>query len=152
MKRAPKPEPGPVAQWVIDEHRDLLATLRGVETIVETSPAPASGDVARRLEQLAEQFARHTEQEEQTPLYRDYPGQYPSLRGTLEGLRQDHGTLDQELRALAAEAARATSVGLETTLSTRIRAALAQLRRHEAAEASVVQQLDVAPPAGRAAG
>jgi hypothetical protein len=141
MKSAPPPEHNPVAQWVIDEHRELLATLRGVETIVEASTAPASGDVARQLEQLAEQFARHTEQEEKTPLYRDYPDQYPSHRAALEGLLHDHGSLDAELRALAAEAAKAPSVGLETTLSTRIRAALAELRRHEAAEASLVQEL-----------
>lgn len=142
MSRATPSDTDPVARWVIEEHRALLATMRGVEVIVEASTAPASGDVARQLEQLAEQFARHTAQEEQTPLYRDYPDRYPDHRAALGQLRRDHEVLDAELRALAAEAARTPAVGLETTLSTRIRAALAELRRHEAAEASLVQQIE----------
>lgn len=141
MKSGSQPDRGPVEQWVIDEHRELLASVRGVESIVETSTAPASGDVARRLEELAEQFAKHTEQEEQTPLYRDYPAQYPDHRADLQTLRGDHAAIGAVLRELATEAAHAKDVSLETELSTRIRAALAELRRHEAAEASIVQQV-----------
>ena len=141
MKSGSQPERGPVEQWVIDEHRDLLALVRGVEAIVESTAAPASGDVARRLEELATLFAQHTEKEEQTPLYRDYPQQHPDHREALETLRGDHAALGGMLRELATEAAHATDVGLETELSTRIRTTLAELRRHEAAEASIVQQV-----------
>lgn len=130
-----------VRQWVVDEHRDLLSMVRGVEAILESPAAPAPGDVARRIEDLAEHFASHAEQEERSPLYRDFPQAYPDHRQTLEALQRDHTKIVGELRELAKTVETAPAVGLETKLSTRVRAVVAEIRRHEASEASIVQEL-----------
>ncbi len=131
-----------VGQWVVNEHRNLLSTVRGVEAIVEAPTAPATGDVARRLDELAQLFESHAEQEERTSLYREFPRAHPEHAATLEELQREHAVLVRELRVLTELTEHAPSLGLETPLNIRIRTALAQVRRHEAAEAAVVQALN----------
>jgi hypothetical protein len=124
--------------WVFGEHRTLLAAIRGVEGMVERERAP-TGDVARRIRELADLFAAHVEEEEKSPLYTEYPARFPSLK--LDELKAQHGPILAALRAAADESEHAIDLTLDSPLSIKIRGAIADVRTHEAKEAAAVQQI-----------
>ena len=125
-------------QWVFAEHRALLASIRGVEALVERETT-STGDLARRLAELAEVFATHAAQEERSALYSEFPSRYPALH--LDALAAEHAGLIETLREVATACESALELRLDSPLSIRIRAAIADLRSHEAREAAAVQQL-----------
>jgi hypothetical protein len=129
-----------VSRMVMNDHRELLAAARSVEAMVD-SESRATGDVARRIEELAGLLRDHITDEEASPLYREYPQRHPGVREELERLKAAHAPLVEELAELARACDGAADLELDSPLSIRIRAAIASLRAHEAAEADVIQKL-----------
>jgi Hemerythrin HHE cation binding domain len=123
-----------------DEHRSLLAMLRAVETLVEAQPHPATGDLARKLAELARTFEAHVDPEEESALYQWMPATFTELDEELRECRDQHGPLVIALEQLARKAESATSVELDSELSVQIRSVVASLRHHEAAESSLLQR------------
>jgi hypothetical protein len=122
------------------DHARLLSVVRGVEQLVESSVYPPSGDVARKLYDLAMQFSDHVQHEERSALYTWIPQRFANLRDEVERERRQHAPLVASLHGLAEEAEHALDVRLPTELSVRIRAAIARLRAHEANESSLLQR------------
>jgi hypothetical protein len=129
-----------VRGMVMDDHRDLLSALRGVEALVESASC-ATGDVARRLAALAQLLAEHIAEEERSALFRDYPSRYPQVRDELLRLQAAHAPMLTELRELSVASESANRLELDSPMSIRIRTAIAALRQHEAAEADVLARL-----------
>jgi hypothetical protein len=129
-----------VSRMVMSDHRELLAAVRGVEAMVD-SASRATGDVARRIDELVALLQAHVADEEASPLYRECPQRYPQLRARLESLEAAHAPLLDELRALVGACDAASQLELDSPLSIRIRTAIASLRAHEAAEAAVLGEL-----------
>jgi hypothetical protein len=129
-----------LGRTVMEEHGELLAAVRGVEAFVESAPR-ATGDIARRLDELATLLHAHVVDEEKSALYLEYPQLYPSLGDELRRLRASHEPLIASLRELARACSSATALDLDAPLSIRIRTAIASLRQHEAAEADAIRRI-----------
>jgi hypothetical protein len=123
-----------------EDHRQLLAQLRALETILECHPQPATGDVARKLAELAAAFAAHVPPEEKSDLYNWLPANFADLADELGRCREQHAPLLMSLDQLTTKAESAISAELDTELSVQIRSMVAALRQHEAAESSVLQR------------
>jgi hypothetical protein len=129
-----------VSPTVLDHHRTLLADARGVESLVESELA-ATGDAARRLRRLEEDFTAHVLEEERSRLYTEVPQSHPDLAPRIETLASQHAPILAELRSLARACDHATSLPFDSELSVRIRRMIAELRAHEAAEAALLCEL-----------
>jgi hypothetical protein len=123
-----------------EEHRELLAMLRSIETIVEGQPHPATGDLARKLAELAQAFEAHLLPEEESALYTWLPTNFAGLTDELDHCKQQHAPLLATLHQLAQRAEHAESAELDSELSVHIRTAIASLRQHEAAESGLLQR------------
>jgi hypothetical protein len=121
------------------DHAELLAVVRGIESMVESSITAASGDVARQLTKAAGQLAQHAGREETALLYTWIPTEFPALRDDVERHRREHGPLCATLRRLADAAEAASDVSFGTVLGLRIREAVAEIRQHEAAETRLLR-------------
>jgi hypothetical protein len=130
---------------LMDEHRDVLSAVRAVEAMVEAS-VRATGDVARKLDALAEMFATHIADEEASALYSIYPERYSEVEQVLRSLQAEHRPLIEQLRQAARDCNGATSLDFDSPLSIRIRKTIAALRRHEAAEAEAIQEIRALAP------
>ena len=119
------------------QHKTLLAALRGLEAMLETSP-PAQGDLARRLNAVADILEDHIAGEEAGDLFKWLPIARSSRKGEIEALRQEHPGMVAAFRQLANETRGAPSVGIETELAVGVRSAIAKVREHEARESAVV--------------
>lgn len=123
-----------------DDHRELLGMLRSVEAMLEGCAAPAPGDLARRLAQLAEYTQTHAAAEEESEFYTWLPQAVPSLEAELNHLKAQHWPITAALSQLAARVETAKTAALSTEISVQIRSAIAALRQHEAGESSVLHK------------
>lgn len=119
------------------QHKTLLAALRGLEAMLETSP-PAQGDLARRLNAMADILEDHIAAEEAGDLFKWLPKARGWQKSEIDALRKEHAGLVAAFRQLASETRGAPSVGLETELAVGVRSAIARVREHEARESAVV--------------
>jgi hemerythrin HHE cation binding domain-containing protein len=124
-----------------DEHSELLAKTRAIESLVEGMHYPPPGDVARKLRALAEHLAAHIDEEEKSPLYTTVPEKVPELRDEIALRRGEHVPLMIALRQLTVEAERAHDASMASALGMRIRSAVAAVRQHEAGESSILHRL-----------
>jgi hypothetical protein len=129
-----------LTRTMMDDHAELLAALRGVEAMVESS-TPATGDLARRLDELTALLRSHIAEEEASPLYVEYAKRDPELGEELQRLKAGHPDLLAELRSLSRACDAAPRLPLGGKLSIRIRKAVASLREHEAAEADAMRRI-----------
>jgi hypothetical protein len=131
-----------VSRAMMEDHGELLGAIRAVEAMVD-SASRATGDVARRLHDLAELWEAHVVEEEAAPLYTEYAERYAPVAGELTRLKASHPVMLGELRSLARACDSAETLELDSPLSIRIRTAIATLRQHEASEAAAIQRIRV---------
>ena len=122
------------------QHGPLLSVLRGLESMLESSP-PAQGDLEQRLNRVADTLEAHIAEEEAGDLFRWVPETFDEVKAELDTLRAEHSPLLQTLRQLAIDTRGAETVHTSTDLSIRIRTVVADLRQHEARELAVLQAL-----------
>jgi hypothetical protein len=125
---------------IMTDHQAILGIVRGVEQMVEVGTR-ATGDLARQIAELADVWTRHLHEEEASPLYRDYPTMYPALAAELERLVSEHAPISAQLQELVAACDHAERIEFADPLATRIRAVVAALRRHEAAEVDALHRI-----------
>jgi hypothetical protein len=130
---------------VVEEHGGLLASLRGLEALIEPRTPPPSGDVHRRVEALRKRFESHIDDEETSDLYAWLPAAYPSVKAEADRLKAEHEDLIRELREASdetshAESVETLSIDLSSPLSVKLRSLIVRLRQHEVAETELIRK------------
>ena len=128
---------------VLVEHESCLTTVAELEALLDhpTEDGPAwLARVRDVLPRMAEALGAHFASEEEGPLFRALPQEFPHLADRLHRLRAEHAPLLQQVSAMEERAE-----GLEDPetydlreLSGRLQLLVAVLRRHEAEEDEAV--------------
>lgn len=132
-----------VKEELARQHAPLLSVLRGLETMLEPSP-PAQGDLERRLNGVADTLEAHIKEEEAGDFFHWLPETFEAAKGEIDTLRKEHSPFVESLRQLAVDTRGAETVLTSTDLSVRIRALVADVRRHEAREPALLQSISKA--------
>ena len=133
--------PGELARYarLLGQHKSCLEALRDFEATLDRTPEPDGAWVralAAKLPMLAEVLREHFEDEEQGPLFRSLPEEFPQLSGRLARLQREHVQILEQIASLT----RATSRLVEAEvydlreLAAKLQLLAARVRRHEAEE------------------
>lgn len=140
MSESPQERANELKAQVQQQHRSLLAALRGLETMVEAT-LPAQGDLERRLNTLGDTFSAHIEEEEAGDLYQWAPAEFSAEKKELDQLRAQHQPIVDTVRELAVKTRSAENMETSSDLSIQIRSLIADIRQHEARESAVIARL-----------
>ena len=144
MAKAKRPGTGaPEVDGVLDDHRDAMQIVSGVENCLDRHPDRGGEWVANLLEELPrllETLRCHFSAEQEGPLYRNLPITHPRFAARLKKLESEH---DQIVRATEAAIRRAENLSEPALYEIReynaeLQLLVATIRRHEAEENEIV--------------
>jgi hypothetical protein len=118
-------------------HVALLEELRDLEEAVRRTPGPGQGEMILRLEALGEIITDHFRFEEQDGYMSAVRQLEPHREHEVQQLQDEHSQLAEALDGLTREARAAET--LHRSYWENLRAWVAQVRHHEAAENRLVQ-------------
>lgn len=128
-----------VAEKLKAAHEAVAADLQKLETAFGSAEVPFAQTVHARLADARGHLAKQFRFEEKDGYMRAVRERNPNREHTIEELRLEHRRLEQMLENMVAEAARVKTA--EEALRAQVRTWVAELRHHEAAENTLVQEV-----------
>ncbi len=128
----------PTIQKLEGEHRTIRSWLSDLDGMLDEPSAVKYSDFVGLLDRLVSELRSHFEFEEKAGLFEDITSKRPSADRKVTKLLRQHGELLDQFSRLLADGRSGTSIAAVTS---RLRAAMAELREHEETETELVQDV-----------